>query len=313
MIPKDRAFSRRDFCEVALQFSWILAMPSLTKDEFPHNDALVNEPDPLITDTFIHLFKWPFKRLKYDSTNTLVAKLRRHGIGEAWAGNFEALLHKNLDQANARLYEACMLTDKDLLVPIGSVNPDLPDWEEDLRRCDEVYQMPGIRIYPMYQMLDLHGPGFRKLVVEAARRKMFVQVAGDLEDRRHHHPLLSVKDQSFDPLLDIAKDLPSARIQLLHWNTHVSATLLRSMVEQTNILFDISRIEGAGELGRLIDGESWNGLEMCVPATRFLFGSHAPFLALEAALLRLFEHPIDDESLTAIMAKTAKDLYTRKD
>ena len=308
MIPTDRAFSRRDFCELALQSSLVLAIPPLGKDSVSPEVSIVPRTAPLITDTFIHLFSWPFKSLSHSSTSALVAKLRSHGIGEAWAGSFEALLHKNLDHANARLYEECILTEKAFLVPIGSVNPHFPDWKEDLRRCSEVYQMRGIRIHPMYQMVDLDGVAFRDLVAEATKRKMFIQVAGDLEDRRHHHPLTSVTDQSFAPLLDVAKDIPAATIQLLHWNTHVSPTLLRNMIEQTNILFDISRIEGAGELGRLIDGESWNGLEVNVPASRFLFGSHAPYLALEAALLRLFEHPIDDGSLRSIMTDNAKNL-----
>src|SRR5262245_23115673 len=58
----------------------------------PPLDGAAAVPD--ITDTNVHLFEWPFRKLKYDQTALLVAKLRKHRITQAWAGSFEAVLHK---------------------------------------------------------------------------------------------------------------------------------------------------------------------------------------------------------------------------
>src|SRR4051812_10845079 len=44
---------------------------------------------PEIIDSNVHLFEWPFRKLKCDRTGALVAKLRRHRITQAWAGSFE--------------------------------------------------------------------------------------------------------------------------------------------------------------------------------------------------------------------------------
>src|SRR4051794_12122519 len=87
---------------------------------------------PEIIDTNVHLFDWPFRKLKYARTPALVAKLRKHRITQAWAGSFEAVLHKQLDTANRRLAEECQANGGGMLIPIGSVNPAWPDWAEDL-------------------------------------------------------------------------------------------------------------------------------------------------------------------------------------
>lgn len=302
--------NRRDFCQKTLLSSVALALPgSVSVLEKMSNVTGDAKKGPQIVDTFVHLFEWPFRKLKYSGTDNLMQKLKKHQIREAWAGNFEALFHKDIDGTNRRLAEECQRRGNGFFRPVGSVNPTWPDWEEDLRRCDEKYRMKGIRVHPDYQMIDLASSEFLNLVRLATERNMFVQIAGDLEDPRHHHPLVTTWNNSFEPIVDVAKAIPQARIQLVHWNRKVRADLLRRLVEQPNVFFDSSRIEGAGELGALIYGESWYGPEEKIPADRFLFGSHAPFFAVESAMLKLFEHYMTYDELEKIMATNANGFY----
>src|SRR5690606_19857235 len=103
-------------------------------------------------------------RLKYSDTRSLTSKLRSHQIHQAWAGSFEALFHKDIDGVNKRLAEECRTSGKGMLLPFGTVNLAWPDWEEDLRRCHEVYGMAGIKIYPSYQTFDLSHPDFPRFI-----------------------------------------------------------------------------------------------------------------------------------------------------
>src|SRR5205823_2090521 len=95
---KMNSIDRRDFLKASLLPA--AALPILASDD-PRALAgpAVKTPAnalPGLIDTNVHLFEWPFRRLKYAQTPALVAKLKKHRVSEAWAGSFQALLHKNL-------------------------------------------------------------------------------------------------------------------------------------------------------------------------------------------------------------------------
>jgi predicted TIM-barrel fold metal-dependent hydrolase len=72
-----------------------------------------------------------------------------------------------------------------MLLPFGAVNPALPDWEEDLRRCQEKYGMPGIRLYPSYHNYTLQKPEVAHLLEQARKRGLLVQLAVRMERPEH--------------------------------------------------------------------------------------------------------------------------------
>ncbi len=263
---------------------------------------------PEIVDTNVHLFQWPFRRLKYDRTLALVRKLRIHRIKEAWAGSFEAVLHKQLDAANRRLAEECRERGGGLLIPIGSVNPVWPDWEEDLRRCHEQYRMPGIRLYPAYHGYGLDHPELLRLLGAAARRGLFVQIAIRLEDERVHHPSVIAPVASASPLSEALMKVPEARVQLLNADTVFRSGRVRALIERTQTTFDIAALEGDGGIIRLFT-DSHPSYRGAVPVERLLFGTHAPFFPCESALLKLFESPLDRGQLEKIMFANARRLW----
>jgi hypothetical protein len=262
---------------------------------------------PEIVDSNLHLFRWPFRRLKYDRTEVLVRKLRRHRIVQAWAGSFEAVLHKQLDGANRRLADECREHGGGLLIPIGSVNPVWPDWEEDLRRCHEQYRMPGIRLYPAYHGYRLDHPELPRLLGAAARRGLLVQIAIRMEDERVHHPSVVAPVVSASPLSEVVAKVPGVRVQLLNADTVFRSRHVRALIERTRATFDIAAVEGDGGIGRLM-ADAHPTYRGRVPVERLLFGTHAPFFPCESALLKLFESPLDRPQLDAIMCANARRL-----
>ena len=246
-----------------------------------------------IVDTNISLFQWPFRRLPLDETDGLVAKLRSLGIAQAWAGSFEGLLHRDLSSVNARLAEAC--ASRLALTAVGSVNPVLPSWKSDLGRCIDLHRMPGIRLHPNYHGYKLDDPRFLALLKLAADAKRFVQIAVAIEDTRTQHELLRATDVDPGPLAGAMTRVPNARVQLLNFNPR--SPQLETFAKIPNLFFDTSRVEGTDGVPELMKR---------LPAGRVLFGSHAPFLIPEAALIRVHESGLlDDETLGDLLAGNA--------
>lgn len=264
---------------------------------------------PEIIDTNVNLFEWPYRRLKYgDNTPALVTKLRKHGIKQAWAGSFEALFHRNINGVNARLTEECRKNGDGLLIPFGTVNSSFADWEEDLRRCHEVYGMPGIRIFPGYQYISLTSPEFPKLLAAAGERGMIVQIVGDMEDPRVHHPSFIAIDWDADALVAALKAAPRTKVQLVHATDQLKGKKRTKVVNETSAVFDISRFEGNGILARVlaVDEPLGSLSDGRVPLDRLLFGSHAPFFPVETSIIRLFESALSLPQMEAIMEGNAR-------
>lgn len=291
---------RREFLKHSLVTGAVisLARPSL--------GAAAGAP-PGIIDTNVNLFEWPFRRLKYRDTAALVAKLKKHRVVEAWAGSFEALLYKDMQGVNERLAAECRAKGGGFLRPMGAVNLAWSDWEEDVRRCHEVFRMPGVRIFPGYQPFDFSHPELGRLIQVTRERGLLLQVVFAMEDPRVHHPALALRPIVAGPLVAALKEAPGARVQLLHYTGSVQGGDLRQFMTETSACIDISRWESNGIVGRMI-GASPDRPAARVPLERVMFGSHAPYFPIETAILKLIESPLSAEQLLAIMQGNARRL-----
>lgn len=253
--------------------------------------------DLRIVDTNVSLFQWPFRRLPLDEVELLVLKYRALGIKQAWAGTFEGVLHRDVASANQRLTDACQNYPE--LVPIGSVNPELSGWEHDLQSCVEEHSMPGIRLHPNYHGYTLDDPRFAQLLKLATKVGLFVQIAATLEDTRTQHPQLQVPDVDLAPLADVVRKVPGTRVQVLNFRPRGVA--FEQLVKTTDVMFDTARVDGTDGVPKLFES---------LPRGRVLFGTHAPFLIPEAALIRVHEsRRLNDSALRAVYADNADTMF----
>jgi predicted TIM-barrel fold metal-dependent hydrolase len=251
-----------------------------------------------VIDVNVWLSRWPFRRIPDDEPEALVRRLRRLGVTEAWAGSFDALLHRDLDAVNARLAGMCRAHGAGLLRPFGAINPLLPDWREDLRRCQELHRMPGIRLHPNYHGYALDNPAFADLLGEAGRRGLIVQIALKMEDERTLHPLikdLATVDPA--PLPGLLARPAGPPVVLLNALGNLRGEPLKRLLAVPGIWTDTAMLEGLAGLERFVAQFG---------SDRLLFGSHAPFYYADAAHLKLKESELAAEHSSAIREGNAR-------
>jgi predicted TIM-barrel fold metal-dependent hydrolase len=239
-----------------------------------------------IIDTNVYLSRWPFRRLAGDEPQELTGRLRRSDVVQAWVGSFDALLHRDLGAVNARLVTECRRYAAELLLPFGCVNPKLPDWREELRRCHEDHRMHGIRLHPDYHGYALDDPEVRELVALATRRRLIVQVVAQMEDERTVHPMVRAVPADLSLLAALARATPGTRI-LLSNHRQLAQTPWRDLAG-AGVFADFSMIEGVHGLERLC---------AALGADRVVFGSYFPYYYFEAAVLKVKESGLDPQSI----------------
>ena len=251
----------------------------------------------MIIDTNVYVSRWPFRRLHGDEISELIATLRLHDVSQAWTGSFDGILHEDVAAVNERLAESCRTLGQGLLIPFGTVNPTLPDWQEDLRRCQEEHKMPGIRLHPSYHGYTLDDPRFIDLLRRAAGRKIVVQIALNLEDERTQHPLVRVSEVDTAPILRLLPNLPGLRLVIQNRRRKPSGKLLGRLSYHGEVYFDFAMLEGVGGISKFIDE---------IPGDRLLFGSHYPFFYFESALLKVKESELSKAQRDAIFNGNAR-------
>lgn len=256
-----------------------------------------------LIDTNVWLGHWPTRRSWAETPAQLVAKLRSHGVTAAWAGSFDGALHSDVAGANSRLAAACAREGGGILQPFGTVNPTLPDWEDDVRRCHEVHRMAGLRLLPGYHGYALDDARFARLLDLATQRRLLVQIALTMEDDRSQNPAFTAAPVQAPPLADLAEKNPAARVMLLNATSRVFAVApLLARLAAAGVLVETATLEGVAGIESLLAR---------APGLRVAFGSHAPYFYFESALLKLSESALTPAQLAAIRSGHARAALVR--
>jgi predicted TIM-barrel fold metal-dependent hydrolase len=255
-----------------------------------------------LIDTHVYLGHWPHQTLSSEIPATLIDQLRKSGVAQAWIGNFNGLFHKDAARVNERLATTCAKLGDGLLIPFGTVNPTLPDWEDDIRRCHESFHMPGIRLHPNYHGYKLDDPRFSRLLELASARGLIVQLVAWLEDERHF--LLSPATMQVDlaPLAGKAAAFPSLKLLVAGGNWANDGETMRGLLRQKQTYFDFSRARGSSDIRRLVE---------LATADRVVFGSGMPLHDTVVNAAKLRELNLNDSDSKAVTTKNAGGLLAK--
>ena len=244
----------------------------------------------MIIDTNTHLGHWPFRKLAHSDAESFVRLMDGFGITQAWVGAFEGVFYRDCGQANRDLL-AEIAGHEDRLVPWAALNPSFPGWEDDLSEAADA-GVVGVRLYPNYHAYALTDLCCSELLAALSERGLPVAIHHKLVDERLHHWTCLVPPTAMT-LAPLVERFPSLRIICCGVSLPMAVELPPSVYVET------SRLEGAGGVGRLVEA---------VGANRVLFGSHAQYFYLEAALLKLVESGLEGDTLQAILHTNARSI-----
>lgn len=302
-LPADPC-DRRDFLKHSLGAVAALGLAGQRPMQAAPAVAASVRPSGSIVDVNVTLERWPFRKLPRDEVPALLEKLRRLGIGEAWAGSFDGLLHKDIASVNARLAETCRRDGQGMLIPFGSINPSWPEWEEDIRRCHEVFKMPGVRLHPSYHGYDLKNPRFKRLLQMAAERNLVVQLVAVMEDERTQHPLVNAPAVNTAPLAELVPAIPNLKLVILNSGRGVRGLSTRWLTHTGRVYHDISWLEGSECIADLYKDNA-------AAAEATLFGSHAPLFQIESAVMKIQESELTTAQSEALRFGNARRLLPK--
>ena len=289
---------RRDFLQGSLLTAAAMGVCAQQRTLLAQDDVFT-VAGPII-DAHVYLSRWPFRRIPGDEDPVaLVELLRGQGVVQAWTGSFDGVFHKDIGAVNASLAEACRAHGQGFLVPFGTINPKLPDWEEELRRCREEHQMPGIRLHPNYHCYALDDPVFARLLELAAKRGMIVQLVAWMEDTRHQNPLMPVPEVDLAPLVELVGGLPDLRIVLQNALHVPGSKTLASLAKCEQVYFDLAKLE-------IIEGLAVALKSISIE--RLLFASYSPMFYFESTLLKLRESVLNKSQAKSILQDNARQL-----
>lgn len=278
-------------------------VPSRAEDSGSSDDA--DDTIDLI-DLNAWIGSYPFRSVRA-TPDVLLSRMDRSGIGRAAVSSIEALYHRNVAPANDHLFDA--VAGHDRLVPLGTLNPTYPNWEQDLDACLS-QGARGIRISPQTHNYDLTGPRGRDVVAAIASSGLPVFIPHRIEDPRQR--------QWMDPGRVVGTGEIAATIARFPDATFVvnnARGIYRSPLWQREDIKDLSWYLDLSlaeiHFGLHWGDESAKDLAIIVGeggASHFVFGTHQPFSYVAPAQVKLLTLGVEREVLRKIGSENARDI-----
>ena len=245
----------------------------------------------MIVDFCAHLGDWPTYELPYRTADGLLSLMDRCGIGAACVSLAGGMFAFDAREANERLVQA-IVGHRDRLWPIGTLDPTVPTWREDLEDGLGRLDLAGFRLHPTYHGYTLDSPDALDLAVWLADAGHPLFVALYVDEERFQHPAIRVPDVPIAEIVRLIRQAPGTTIVLNSLKVEHALSLLEAGLHLDWVYLDINAMDMPFDGLRLL--AETHGVD------RLVFGSQMPFLYPEAALM-VVEHsglsPVEIEAI----------------
>ena len=249
----------------------------------------------MIIDCNAHLGHWPFRHLNDSQPDDFVALMDRCGVTQACVAPFQGLLYGDVRPANDWLIEA-IAPHRDRLIPYAAINPNFPDWERDFREAVDG-GFVGVRLYPNYHSYELRDACLSDLMAAAKEHGVTVSIHLRMYDERLHHPRCMVPPVAVAEAGAVARKSPEVNIVLCNIKTAEIMGIAEDLRSLPNLYVETSNLEGTGGVEKRVAE---------IGAASIVFGTHAPYQYMDAALLKMKASVLSEDDSAAILYKNVQ-------
>lgn len=232
----------------------------------------------MIIDVNACLGHYPFRKLRCDSAEKMIALMDRNGIDRAVVSSLHAVFYRDAHRGNEELM-AETKAHGSRFIPVATVNPKYVGWQRDLAEAVERWKMKVVTLVPEhhgYTLGDDHGRAALSRIAEYGVPLLLTQ---RFEDRRQRHAWDRAEDLSANAVIEAAKAHPRLKFLLANWLGLDGARLVEAGLKG-RCLIDFARMQVVyrKEVPRLIESLGVEALA---------FGSHMPFDYVAPSLIKL--------------------------
>jgi uncharacterized protein len=257
----------------------------------------------VIIDMNAYLGHWPFRRLRHNDADGLLALMDRAQIDRACVSSASAIFYRNPHAGNEELAEQ-IAGHEYRLIPFAVLNPTYVDWEHDIDVCVEEFGARGLRLYPHYHNYALTDSCCAGLIEAATERGLMISLPIRQIDQRQRHWLLEIPDVPLSDLEALVERHPKAQFVFVNGLGFTNSRLGRADGGlPANYALGISRM-------RATMGNEVGALVRDLGADRVVLGTGMPFKYPEPALLKVEVLDASDEAKQAILGGNAERLLT---
>jgi len=250
----------------------------------------------MIFDVNIAGGRWPFRPARFKTLTEELNHLAGFGIRGGVVRSLDAPLAGNLEEANRQLSEECAAHPG--FFPAAALRPDYGAWRE--------YRGKAAALYPVFHGYELHDERTLEMGSFLAKQGTVLFIVAREEDPRGQHPLCRIPPVPVADVNRFAAALPEARIVLLNGYLGEVASL-----EADNVYAEFSSVETLNSL-RVLLGMDGVSSRRKFPVERLLFGSGSPLLYPSAAVAKLHDAGLNEESVRQIKSINAGRLFHGK-
>lgn len=245
------------------------------------------------------LGNWPFRKIRMNSFDDLKRVHKQNDIDYGYVSSLNSIFYNDPFEGDLDLHETIKGS---AYQHILTINPELPEFEDDIKRGIELFNIKGVRIYPGYHGYELDSNNLLNLCRVLADNKLPLFFTIRMEDERLNY-LSKPNNIEIAKLKEFLVNHPENAVVLLSIRSGEVQALKDVINGRNNLLIDTS---GLKEWLFVIEK-----LTQEVDHSKIAYGSNHPMNCLKSTLLLVEKAQVDDCVKEDIFTNNIESIYKK--